>query len=109
MYDEPDFLDEATRSQLDILLRQGLAKDQDKLNYYRKVVDDPSRLIHDPVLRPYAAEILTTLLKILSNDGTVFNRTKMILAQKKPKKLKEEAKREALAVALRVIREGRSS
>jgi hypothetical protein len=108
MSDQSQELDEAKQSQLDILLRLGLAKHPDKINYYRKVLNNPMKVVSDPLSRPFGAEVLETLMHILLTDSVIFNRTKTILSRSKIK-ITEDEKRSAFAVALRVIKEGRTT
>jgi len=81
---ESKFLAEgANQSQVDYILKMGLAGDKEKLNYYRRVIKNPKASFNEPILRPYAGGMLETLLNILFTDTQVWNRVKTILTRKK--------------------------
>lgn len=71
----------APSSREDYILKAGLASNQDKLNYYRRVLKDPNRAAQDPQLRAYAGDLLNKLLHILFTDTVVWNRTKTVLTR----------------------------
>jgi hypothetical protein len=70
-------------SRVEFILKAGLARDPRKLTYYRRVLANPKGSVQDPVLRPFAGDVLSTLLEILFSDTQVWNRVKTILMRKR--------------------------
>lgn len=72
---------------IDYLLRIGLAHNTSKLNMYRRVLSDPSSAVNNQITRPYVAEVLDSVLDLIFNDATLWNRVKTILLKSNNKRL----------------------
>jgi hypothetical protein len=70
-------------SKVDYILKAGLASDKSKLNYYRRVVQNPKRFPQEPILRPYGGELLDTLLTLVFTDAQMWNRLKTLLTRRR--------------------------
>jgi hypothetical protein len=82
-------IEESRSSQkIDYLLRLGLAKEQGKLNLYKRVLANPVDGVNNQITRKYTAEILNTLLDVFFNDTVIWNRFKTILTRNRSKSLK---------------------
>lgn len=69
-------------SRVDYALKMGLATNKNRLSYYRKALADPRKAITDPVLRPYVADMLSTLSKMAFTDPAMWARMKTLLSRK---------------------------
>src|SRR5687768_9565596 len=81
-------LDESRAEKQNFILRAGLAKNINKLNYYARVMSSPETAANDASLRPYANELLSALVNILLTDNQVWNRVREVLQKRAPKSLK---------------------
>jgi hypothetical protein len=69
-------------TRIDYLLRQGLIKDTSKIQFYRRVLQDPKAAVQNQVTRPMVAEILNTFLDLAFNDSVIWNRIKTIITRR---------------------------
>ena len=96
-------------SRVDYALKMGLAKDRNKLSYYRRVIADPGQAVKDPVLRPYVAEVLECLVKLAFTDPAMWARMKTVLTKRSQLHEETETEQEeptkTLDTLRRVLRE----
>jgi len=69
-------------SRIDYALKFGLAANKNRLSYYKKALADPRKAVGDPVLRPYVAEMLDALSRMVFTDPAMWARMKTILTRK---------------------------
>ena len=70
-----------TLTQADFWIRQGIfgPKAKDFINYWRQVLVDPEKAIHNQTYRPYLARAFRDLLSMIMNDVQLTNRVRTIL------------------------------
>lgn len=92
-------------NRVDYIVRSGLGDDPRAINYYRRVIQDPERMINEQNLRRYGAEVLENLLDILFEDDQVWNRVKSILSKRKnrfsTRSLREDVSEEGAGALIR--------
>lgn len=73
----------ASADRVDYALKAGLAKNRNKLDYYRRAVANGNAAVRDSALRPYAGELLEELLYMVFNDQVMWNRMKLLLSRRR--------------------------
>lgn len=91
-------------SRVDYALKMGLAKNKNRLSYYRKAVSDPRKAVSDPVLRPYVADLLEELCKMAFTDPAMWARMKTILLKKSQLREETEPEQEETPKTLDTLR-----
>ncbi len=86
-----DLFEDTAQQKLEFAFKAGLARNLNRLTYYKRAAQDPHKAVQDPLLRPFVAELLTTLLTIMLTDSMIWNRVKsLLLKRQQPGRLKED-------------------
>lgn len=73
----------ASLSDINFLVVNGLGKDQSKMSYYIRILQDPNVIRNNYAFVPYAAEILNNLTNFIFNDPVLYNRLRSDLVNKR--------------------------
>ena len=81
-------LTEQVDAKIDKLLRIGLG-DKNKLNQYRQALSNPEQASNTIVLRKYIIDVLNKLMKLVTDDGVVYQRLVAALIKRRDSNIKE--------------------